>query len=1043
MKRFLNYGPVLVCSRKYYLSICLVFSLILPVSSNSFSFHFTGGSQLLKEPASQNLTSHQENKIFKRFNTRMALIFKKGDLKPYSSYVDSIATLIKNGVVPDSSDLSLSCFYVGAYYQKSDNNKKVLFFLKKSAEISEKSGNKISGAYSNCLFNTGIWYLNNGDFNQSITYFQNSLEIEKSLYGVNSTKLIDSYSGISVNQFNSREYEKAIESINNAIRIGQMFPDSVTSATMASLYETRGVANISLANYDQAKINLEKAEGSYNNIKYPDINYANILSNLGTVYHFLGLKERSYYYYEKALKLFPGDNSVTTLNLIRNYALILGNDNQAKKGELLLSGLLKRYVQESKDDIRNYYFIVRILADYLREYKLNNEKALKLYINCFDYVRSHPYDNQMRDNVVLGYSLSLLERGEYMTALDSIQTLLFAKRIVGKERDMFINPEPDSIRKDGRTIEILNTKYHILLGQYRRDKNIALLESAAKTSELLITVLERIRLNIGEEGSRILLGDKYRNQYLDVISCLIECYIQTKNHSYLEKAFEYSEKSKVASLLASTREMKAIQNHIPPVLAEKEKELQRNIGFYGSQIAEEENKETPAAEKINLWKDIILEKSRLKDSLKSVFEKSYPEYYSLKYNTDVVSINKISRLVGKGKNYVSYIMSDSVLYTFVSNYKNQQLISQKIDTSFLTTINGFRKILTSPDLDVNSGNEFHDFQVFGFKLYSLLIEPIKQYLISDELIISPDNILSYIPFETFITSNHLKDNLLYMSLPYMMNDFTISYAYSATLLAESEKISPVFRNRSIVFAPSYDSAISIDSISNLRQSSGGFLKPLPFAKEESAIVSSITCGKLLQDSSATKSEYKRLAGKFDIIHLAMHTVINNQNPIFTKMLFSKSMETTAGNSGLNVYEIYEIPLTAKMVVLSSCNTGLGDLHSGEGVLSLARGFIYSGSKSVVMSLWEVDDKSGTDIVKMFYRHLKNGSNKSGALRKARIEYLKSAGQLRSHPYFWSTLVVYGDDSPLYISLTTKIILIIVLTLLIVGVVIYFKKRRYS
>jgi hypothetical protein len=80
---------------------------------------------------------------------------------------------------------------------------------------------------------------------------------------------------------------------------------------------------------------------------------------------------------------------------------------------------------------------------------------------------------------------------------------------------------------------------------------------------------------------------------------------------------------------------------------------------------------------------------------------------------------------------------------------------------------------------------------------------------------------------------------------------------------------------------------------------------------------------------------------------------------------------------------------------------------------------------------------------MFYKHLKNGSSKSEALSKAKLKYLKNAGQLRSHPYFWSTLVVYGDDSPLYFSFTAKIIFITIPVLLILGIVIYFKKRRYS
>ena len=151
----------------------------------------------------------------------------------------------------------------------------------------------------------------------------------------------------------------------------------------------------------------------------------------------------------------------------------------------------------------------------------------------------------------------------------------------------------------------------------------------------------------------------------------------------LEKAFEYSEKSKVASLLASTREMKAIQNHIPAVLANKEMELHRNIGFYNSKIAEEENTEKPDRKKINLWNDIILSASYQRDSIIKVFEKNYPDYFALKYSTKVISLGEVPGIIGKGNNYLSYIVSDSVLYTFISNTRYRQLISQKIDSSFL------------------------------------------------------------------------------------------------------------------------------------------------------------------------------------------------------------------------------------------------------------------------------------------------------------------------------------------------------------------------
>jgi CHAT domain-containing protein len=154
-----------------------------------------------------------------------------------------------------------------------------------------------------------------------------------------------------------------------------------------------------------------------------------------------------------------------------------------------------------------------------------------------------------------------------------------------------------------------------------------------------------------------------------------------------------------------------------------------------------------------------------------------------------------------------------------------------------------------------------------------------------------------------------------------------------------------------------------------------------------------------------------------------------------------SREANDGEDGLlRIDEIYNVPLKAKMVFLSSCNTGSGKLLKGEGVLSVARGFLYAGSKSVVMSLWEIEDKSGTEIVSSFYKNLKKGYSKSRALRKAKLDYLESANQVRSQPYFWTALVVYGNNSPIYMS-GWFIGALIIVVLLAIGI--YFGRRMYS
>jgi CHAT domain-containing protein len=250
------------------------------------------------------------------------------------------------------------------------------------------------------------------------------------------------------------------------------------------------------------------------------------------------------------------------------------------------------------------------------------------------------------------------------------------------------------------------------------------------------------------------------------------------------------------------------------------------------------------------------------------------------------------------------------------------------------------------------------------------------------------------------------------------------------------------RNKLIAFAPDYPEPIDIQSVLMSRQAGIGVLNDLPFARMEAKYVSDITGGALYANSDAKETIYKQESGKYDIIHLAMHTLLNDKDPMNSTLIFSRGKDSLE-DGYLKTYEIYGIPLKAKMVVLSSCNTGTGLLYSGEGILSLARGFIYSGSQSVVMSLWEIEDKSGTEIVEMFYKNLKKGYPKSVALKKARNAFLENADQLRSHPYFWSSLVVYGNNAPLYYSNKLKFIRIAIASVLFFLLGFYFWKRKYS
>ena len=157
---------------------------------------------------------------------------------------------------------------------------------------------------------------------------------------------------------------------------------------------------------------------------------------------------------------------------------------------------------------------------------------------------------------------------------------------------------------------------------------------------------------------------------------------------------------------------------------------------------------------------------------------------------------------------------------------------------------------------------------------------------------------------------------------------------------------------------------------------------------------------------------------------------------FTNM--DEAQDSTEDNR-LYAYEIYNLKLNAQMAVLSACNTGVGKMQKGEGMMSLARGFIYAGCPSIIMTLWQVADQSSSKLMAYFYKYLKKGKSKPEAMRLAKIDYLKTADDITSNPYFWSGFVVLGDSSPVYKK--SGVAYWISIIILFIGVLLYLQYRK--
>jgi len=299
----------------------------------------------------------------------------------------------------------------------------------------------------------------------------------------------------------------------------------------------------------------------------------------------------------------------------------------------------------------------------------------------------------------------------------------------------------------------------------------------------------------------------------------------------------------------------------------------------------------------------------------------------------------------------------------------------------------------------------------GSILYEELIKPAESFLTKkSKLIIIPDGVLNYLPFEVLLTENKKPTaNIPYSDLPFLVKKYPVSYGQSASVLkaiiSKSEEATiqrAVGKKLLAIGDPLYEDTLFNEQVKYPRLEFSG--------KEIENIASSFSAGssEIYLRNRATEENLKRngdLNG-FNYLHFATHGLIDEDKPDLSSIVL-----TTTKNSGedglLQATEIFNLKLNADLVVLSACQTGLGKLVRGEGMVGLTRAFMYAGTPSVMVSLWSVSDMSTAALMGEFYKNLiKNKLSKTDALRKAQLTLMSD--EKYAHPFYWAPFILIGD-----------------------------------
>lgn len=509
-----------------------------------------------------------------------------------------------------------------------------------------------------------------------------------------------------------------------------------------------------------------------------------------------------------------------------------------------------------------------------------------------------------------------------------------------------------------------------------------------------------------------------------------QLYELTGDKKYAETAFLFFEKTKANQALFNSN-VSSESLGIPSSYLEKEKDLSKALITAETLLYNQ-----AGSNNIDEYEERV---EKIKDDLRTIREQiklEYPEYYAYKYNSEYLTIDQTRKLLIKeGEVLLSYNIFNSNVYSVIIDKKGFDFQFHQVDSSLQASILRFSNILKVPDI---SSEGLSEFKSLSKKISNLIFTDqlnLSQY---SKVTILPDGILNILPFGVLLTNDSSKATT-FKDLPYLVKTHNVTFGTSATALEKQARNEPKDKSQVLAIAPLFEpkNVLNPNQFDSTRAAMGN----LAYTEVEVHKIGMHFPTTNLLDSMATERAFKESASDYSILHIASHAILDLDNSLYSKLLFSP-FDTDSINDGyLNALEILSLDIEADMVVLSACNTGAGNILEGEGVVGLANGFFFAGAKSLLMTLWTANDESTSQLMNHFYHFLSKGQSKDMALRNAKLTYLKSADELLSHPYYWAHFVLKGNDSPLAKKRASLQYWILIASLMIIVVIYLLKKRR--
>ncbi len=938
---------------------------------------------------------------------------------PSFSHEDASRTTEVGSLPRQSEDLILA----GEYARKEGDFEKALGLSIQAYSIAKKDGS-IKDALDSLILQ-GFMYWNLGKMKESSEAFGSAIPMADQLNLLDKKKTASAAIEIyalyveAKEQRDSGDYQSSNESFRKAIELSKEIQSKehelkCLRQLSINYWEQKDYQEFFVLNKKGLQIAREimhkKEEGRS-------------LNNIGLFYYQIDNYSEALKYYEQALKIADEiNNAEEENNCLTNISIIyidIGEYDRALEYSLAaldLDRMLNDWERISKD--LNNIGIIYTKKGIISEKPIDFESALRFYNESLEIVTEisdsatevkvlnnigsiHSYLGENAKS--LEYFKKALEKAEAIQDLEEMSIILNNIGIVYSQLGNY----EESTRYFQRGIDlasktkgnkVLWESYFEIANTYRNQNKLS---AALENYQRSISVIENIRSTISlEELKATYLGtDKRIDAYHNLIALFLRLYNEKHDSEYASEAFRYFERAKARAFLDSIEVSKIdLSQGISQRLLNRETELMNDISQLHTRLL---IPQLSPEQRDEINKNLEELEGQM-ESLRREIREASPIYANLRYPKTMTLDEAQNELLNSETACFAYLLGKESSFGFAITRKEIRSFPLPSRKEVQALVQEYLKAIT----DVTN----QDFYL-GKKLYDILIRPGLNNK-AKRLIIVPDDVLYFLPFETLLRNDKEKR--------WLIKDFAIAYVPSMSSLREliDRRIKNGHRAEKDILAlgdPSFG-ANEIEPApggGDLLQENGpsqemrySRLKYSGLEIEKIAALFKPAKRIILERNGASEENLKsQNLADFRIIHFATHAFVDDRKPARSSIVLALDQDPQE-DGFLQTREIFNLKMQADLVVLSACQTGLGQLIQGEGIEGLSRAFFYAGASSVLFSLWAVNDQASYQLLERFYIHLRSANPVMDSLRLAKLEMIDS--EVLDHPYYWAGFIVSGN-----------------------------------